>query len=91
MGVSLDSLKYAIKLYDTLYLAYTQEICENIREPLFANYLSKIYKIISIKKKVEHNLLMRHSHVPNRNEFAEIINTLKESNSLMEYKSHLLS
>jgi hypothetical protein len=55
MGVSLDSLKYAIniKLYDTLYLAYTEEICENIREPLFANYLSNIYKIIRDKRVIE--------------------------------------
>jgi hypothetical protein len=86
MGVSLDSLKYAIKLYDTLYLAYTQEFCVYISEPRFANYLSNIYKILHDKKIVEHNLLMRYSHVPNRNEFAEIIKTLKESNSLMEYR-----
>jgi hypothetical protein len=86
MCISKSSLLYVMKLYDSMFLPYTYQICINGKVALFANYLSNIYNILQDKKKMERANLMRASHVSKRVDFDEAIETLKEAGAVLEYK-----
>lgn len=86
MCISKSSLMYVMKLYDSVFLPYSYQICVNGRVALFTNYLSNIYKILQEKKKIDRATLMRLSNVSKRIDFDEAMETLKEAGAVLEYK-----
>ena len=86
LSISKNSLIYAMKLYDSVFIPYAYQICIDSKVELFTNYLSNIYKIIQEKKKIERSNLMRLSNVSKRADFDEAIETLKEAGALLEYR-----
>lgn len=85
ISLSINSLLFAIKMYDSIYIPYTHQICVSGRVDVFANYLTTIYKILMDKKKVDYSTLLRNSHVPSM-EFNQAISTLIESGAVKEYR-----
>ncbi len=85
MCISINSLLFAIKMYDSVYIPYTHQICVSGRVEVFANYLTTVYKILKDKKKVDYSTLLRNSHAPSM-EFNQAISTLIESGAVKEYR-----
>ncbi len=86
MHISVESLLYVLKLYDSVFLPYAYQICTYGKVEVFANYLSAIYKILQERKKIDRSTLMRLSHVGRRDDFNEAIATLKEAGAVLEYR-----
>ena len=86
MCISIDSMIYAMKLYDSVFLPYAYQICLQGKVAIFTNYLSNIYNILQDKRKIDRANLMRLSNVSKRVDFDEAMETLKEAGAVIEYK-----
>ena len=86
MYISFSSLKYVMKLYDSVYIPYMHEISLKSRANVFTNYLSNLYNIMIDKNKIDYSTLLRNSNIGKREDFNEAIETMKESGALLEYK-----
>jgi len=81
MEVSIESLLFAIKLYDELFIPYTYEIVTKSKIDVCQNHMNIVYNFIRTKKIADYSEALRGCNMKAK-DFAEVIDTLVSAGAL---------
>jgi len=81
MDVSIESLLYAIKLYDELFIQYTYEIVTKSKIDVYQNHVNIVYNFIRTKKIADYSEALRGCNMKAK-DFGEVIDTLVSAGAL---------
>lgn len=86
MKVSSESLMYAIKLHDEVYIPYTQIVCNDSGINMSnLNSVSVVIKVLKSKQKMDFSTLLRNCNIKS-SELNEVLDSLKEGEIIEEHK-----
>jgi len=81
MDVSIESLLFAIKLYDELFIPYTYEIVTKSKIDVYQNHVNIVYNFIRTKKISDYSEALRGCNMKAK-DFGEVIDTLFSAGAL---------
>ena len=84
MNVSIESLLFAIKLYDELFIPYTYEIVTKSKIDVYQNHVNIVYNFIRTKKIADYSEALRGCNMKAK-DFVEVIGTLVSAGALKTY------